>query len=103
MRPTLQIAEPAVPIDPINEPDAALEWIEKLIVEAERQISGLQRGGERMEAAVDVASRTLGRPCYGNREVSRLAVQLIYSRTVRGLPPEYRSSTQPPAPNREDP
>jgi hypothetical protein len=91
MQPVLQIPEPAVPIDPLQDSEAAVAWIEKLIVEAERQIRGMEQGPLRMREVVDVAVRTLGHPILGDREVAHLACQLIYSSIARGMPPELRS------------
>ena len=85
----LKIALPAELVDPSSE--EALRWIEELIITAEKQITGIERGPERMEAVVEVASQTLGGPLHENHAVVRIMCQLVYNKLAENLPPQFRT------------
>jgi hypothetical protein len=85
-----------------NRPDDIAAWIEKLILEAERQMPGIQRGPERMTAVVETVISTVEVPdvaaslppgvsVIGRREIARMLCQMVYSTLARNLPTNLRT------------
>lgn len=84
-------------------PDAISAWIELLIGEAERQMGGPSRGGERMEAVIDVVVKSVvlpdlaatmppGGSVLSRRDLARMVSQMVYSTIARRLPPNLRTT-----------
>lgn len=91
MRLVLEIPEPPALFDPFDDADEMVTYIEHLIIQAEKQLPGAERGQEKMEAVVDVVLRTVDLPVRCDREVARVLAQAIYSSLARDLPQKLRS------------
>jgi hypothetical protein len=101
MRLLLETPDPPALIDPFTDSDVMVTYIENLIIQAEKQLPGTDRGPEKMEAVVDVIIRTVDLPVRGDREIGRLLAQAIYSSLARDLPAKLRSEAHRPPPTDE--
>lgn len=102
MRLVLEIPEPPALFDPFEDSDEMVTYIEHLIIQAEKQLPGADRGPEKMEAVVDVVIRTVDLPVRGDREVARVLAQALYSSLARDLPAKLRSEAHRPQPEADE-
>jgi hypothetical protein len=88
----LSIPVPDTPFDPFAQSDEVAEFIENLIVTAEREIRGVDSGPQRMDAVVEILVQSVGAPVFGDVQIARLLAQTLYGALARGLPDNLRLS-----------
>ena len=100
----LKVPANKLPTQPLSweSPDEISGWVEYLIIEAEKQFPGISRGGERMDAVIEVVIQTVelpdmaatippGAAVIGRRGLARMVAQMVYSTIARNLPGHMRS------------
>ena len=93
----LKVDLPDTPLNVFDQPDETARWLETLILEAEREIRGLERGPDRLSAVAEVVEQTVVLPNIEDADIqrrvmARMLVQVAYSMIVKGLPANLRSS-----------
>lgn len=99
----LSIELPATKLDPLKKSDEAFDFATKVIIEAERQLPGidLEMGRRRLALATDVMMEALVLPALNPRAFAKLYVKTVYVSIARRLPDHMRASkTEPPSPER---
>jgi hypothetical protein len=99
----LHVTIPPERTDPFLEPDEAFKLVESYVIEAERQIRGIERGPERFKAVLAAVMRAIEFPDEGRETAAAVMVQMVYTSIAIHLPDHMRlSKTHPPAPPREE-
>lgn len=88
----LSIPVPEKPLNPFTQSDEVSEFIESLIIAAEREIRGINSGPQRMEAVVEILVQSVGTPVFGDAQIAHVLAQTLYGSFARNLPPEFRLS-----------
>ena len=103
MKQQLQVSIPDKKLDPTSQPDAVYLLIEAFVVAAERQIRGMGRGSERLEAVTVAVIRSIEIPREGRQTTAEMMARMVYTSIALKVPDNLRhSKTEPPAPPREN-
>jgi hypothetical protein len=85
---------PEKKLDLIVDGDATAEFVEYLIGRAEIQMTGMERGAERMDAVVTVLVDHLVTPNLWPKHYAHTVAQAVYSTVARRLDPAFRSKKE---------
>jgi len=95
------IVLPKVLLDPLVDTQEAIDLARHVVIEAERQIQGIQKGHERLDAVTEVLIQCLVLPKENPRDFAKLFAKTVYFHIAEHVPDHLRmSKTQPPAPER---
>jgi len=98
----MKVHLPPHKLDPFTDGDEVARLINYLIGEAERQIRGIEKGPQRLEAVTEAVMDSVVLPMLIPKKVARHMVQVLYHHIAKNVPDHLRlSKTSDPAPDRE--
>ena len=82
---------PESKLDLMADGDATVEFVEHVIIQAEMQMRGIERGHERMEVVVEVLLDHLVLPKLWPKHYAHTVAQAVYHTIARRLDPRLRT------------